>query len=150
MTPRKGKVFICGEFSGDCITSTTAELIHQGRMISDLFEEPLHILLIGDGAQEAAEEAIQRGVDKVHLSQGLPFSESHPKSYLARILHVTGQIEPTLILFGQTDMGREMAPRLAARIEASVCLDCIKLEVDPESGSLLQTKPVCPGGLDVQ
>ena len=116
---RRGKVFICGEFTGDGITSTTAELIQHGRVISDLFEEPLHLFLIGEGAQEAAEEAVQRGVDKVHLSQGLPFSESHPESYLARVLQVSGQIEPTLILIGQTEMGREIAPRLAARIEAS-------------------------------
>lgn len=145
MMPRKGKVLIYGEFSGERITSTTAELIHQGRMISDLFEEPLHIFLIGDGAREFAEEAIQWGADKVHLSRGLPFSESHPESYLNRILEGVNQIEPTLILFGQTDMGREMAPRLAARMDASVCLDCVKIEVDPESGSLLQTKPVYGG-----
>jgi electron transfer flavoprotein alpha subunit len=145
MMPRKGKVLICGEFTGGGITSTTAELIQHGRVISDLFEEPLHLFLIGDGAQEAAEEAVQLGADKVYLSQGLPFSESHPESWLARILQVIGQIEPTLILIGQTDMGREIAPRLAARIEASVCLDCVKIEVDPASGSLLQTKPVYGG-----
>ena len=42
-------------------------------------------------------------------------------------------------------MGREIAPRLAARIDASVCLDYVKIEVDPESGTLLQTKPVYGG-----
>ena len=145
MMPRKGKVLICGEFTADGISSMTAELIHQGRAICDLFEEPLQLLLIGDGAQEFAEEAIHMGADKLHLSRGLLFSESFPESYLARILQIIGQIEPTLILFGQTDMGREMAPRLAARIDASVCLDCVKIEVDPESGSLLQTKPVYGG-----
>jgi electron transfer flavoprotein alpha subunit len=114
-------------------------------VISDLFEEPLHLFLIGDGSLEAAEEAVQRGADKVYVSQGLPFSKTHPESWLARILQVISQIEPTLILIGQTDMGREVAPRLAARIEASVCLDCVKIEVDPQSGNLLQTKPVYGG-----
>ena len=144
MAPR-GKVFICGEFIGVGVTSTTAELIRLGRDISDLFEEQLEILLIGDGTQEAAKEAIHMGADKVHLSRGLPLSESHPESYLARILQVIGRTEPTLILIGQTDMGRELAPRLAARIDASICLDCIKIGFEPESGHLLLTKPVYGG-----
>lgn len=141
----RGRVLICGEYSGNRVTSTTAELIRQGRIFSDLFEESLHLLLIGDAASEAAEEAVHLGADIVHLAPGLPFPESHPESFLTPILRVTDQIEPSFTLFGQTDMGRETAPLLAARIEASVCLDCIRIEVDPETGSFLFTKPVYGG-----
>jgi electron transfer flavoprotein alpha subunit len=145
MMSRKDQVLICAESTGDRVSSTTAELLHHGRTISNLYEEEQHLLLIGEDTKEAAEEAIHFGADKVHCYQALPFSDSNPESYLAPILHVIDQIEPTLILFGQTDMGREMAPRLAARLDASVCLDCVKIDVDPENGSLLLTKPVYGG-----
>jgi len=42
-------------------------------------------------------------------------------------------------------MGREVAPRLAARLDASVCLDCVKINIDPGTGRLLQSKPVYGG-----
>jgi len=142
---RKGKVCICGEFTGGRVTSTTAELIRHGRIISDLFEEALHLILIGEDGYPAGVQAVQLGADRIHLFNGPHFSESHPEAYLARILEAVEQIEPTLILFGQTDMGRELAPRLAARMDASICLDCVKIEFDPENGNLLLTKPVYGG-----
>lgn len=61
------------------------------------------------------------------------------------ITNICQQVTPSIILFGQTDMGRDIAPRLAARLETSVCMDCIELAVDPETKSLLQSKPVYGG-----
>ncbi|GAG34811.1 unnamed protein product, partial [marine sediment metagenome] len=74
-----------------------------------------------------------------------PFSESHPERYAAIITNVCKQIAPSIILLGQTDMGRDVAPRLAARLGTTVCMDCVELAVDSETKSLLQTKPVYGG-----
>ena len=139
------KVLICGETVGNRVTAMTAELICLGRKICDALHEPLHLHLIGDSPREAAKEAVSLGADTVHLSPGPPFAQSHPEHVLERIIEVAAPIDPFLILLGQTDMGRETAPRLAARLDASVCLDCIQVEIDPETGFLQQTKPVFGG-----
>ncbi|MGD2246623.1 MAG: electron transfer flavoprotein subunit alpha/FixB family protein [Candidatus Aminicenantes bacterium] len=138
-------VLICGETADNNLTGVTAELIHTGRKLCDSLEGQLSLLLIGHDAQSAADEAISFGVDKLYVSGDLLYPESHPEWILSAITHVCGDTQPSIVLFGQTDMGREMAPRLGARLDASVCLDCVGLEIDRETGSLLQTKPVYGG-----
>jgi len=144
MADYKG-VLICGELIEGKVTTTTKELISTGRKLSDGLNQLLSLLLIGQNLQEVADEAISLGVDKVYIDDGVPYTESLPEQYVAIISNVCKQIEPFIILFGQTDMGRDIAPRLAARLRTSVCMDCVELAIDPDTRSLLQTKPVYGG-----
>lgn len=138
-------VLICGELTEGKITTVTKEILRTGRKLSDVLNQPLHLLLIGESMEEAANEAISLGVDKVYLVEGVSFAESVPERYVAMIIHIFNKIEPSPILFGHTDMGRDMAPRLAARLGATVCMDCIELAIDLDTKSLLATKPVYGG-----
>lgn len=144
MSEYKG-VLICGEVSAQNLTTVTAELLTAGRMLSDKLEEPLNLLLMGHDIEEAAQEAIQRGADNVLTVGEAAFSESLPEIYVQIIADVCSHINPTIILFGQTDMGRDVAPRLAAKLDASVCLDCVKIDIDLDTGKFLQSKPVYGG-----
>jgi len=58
---------------------------------------------------------------------------------------VAKEVMPQIILLGQTAIGRDLASRLAFRLGAAVTMDCVALEIDPESKRLLQTKPVYGG-----
>lgn len=144
MTENKG-VLICGEISNRKITIVTSELLSTGRTLSDKLGEPLNLLLIGQNIGEAVQEAIHCGADKVFAVNGSPFSESLPETYVLTVTDVCTQINPLLILLGQTDMGREIGPRLAAKLDSSICLDCVKVDIDLDTGNLLQFKPVYGG-----
>lgn len=138
-------VLICGEVTHTKISTVTKELLRTGRELSDRLGVPLHVLLIGTDIEEAAREAITLGANKVHLAPGAPFEESSPEFYVQIATGVYTQLKPRIVLFGQTDMGRDIAPRLAGRLDVSICLDCVRLEVDAESQSILLTKPVYGG-----
>lgn len=138
-------ILICGELTEGRIIPTTKELMQTGRRLCDESGQPLSLLLIGQDIQQAAYEAIALGADKVYTTDGPSFEDSPPEHYVAIITHICQQINPSLILFSQTDMGRETAPRLAARLETSACLDCLNLTVNPATKRLLQTKPVYGG-----
>jgi len=114
-------------------------------MLSDKLGEPLNLLLIGQDIGEAAQKAIYCGADKVYTADGPAFLESLPEIHVNTVADVCKQINPMIILLGQTDMGREIAPRLAGKLDASVCLDCVQVEVDPDTWKILQTKPVYGG-----
>lgn len=144
MADYKG-VLICGEVIEGRITSITTELLNTGRRLCDDLNQPLSVLLIGQNISEIAKEAILLGADKVYTVDGAPFAESHPERYVAVITKACQQIAPSIILLGQTDMGRDIAPRLATRLGTTVCVDCVELAIDPETKSLLQTKPVYGG-----
>ncbi len=138
-------VLICGEVVEGKITTITKELINTGRRLGDDLDQPLSILLIGRDIHEIAEEAIFLGADKVYTVDDAPFAESNPERYAAIIINACQQVAPSIILLGQTDMGRDIAPRLAARLGTTVCMDCVELAIDPKTKSLLQTKPVYGG-----
>jgi electron transfer flavoprotein alpha subunit len=145
-SPIKHKnVLICGEVVHTNISSVTAELLQASRELSDRLGESVYVLLIGTDIQEAASEATARGADKVFIASGTPFEESEPEHYVQIITMLCLQLEPRIVLFGQTDMGREIAPRVAGRLNVPVTLDCIRLGLDPGLQSLLLVKPVYGG-----
>jgi len=144
MTETKG-ILICGEVSGQETAPVTSELLRTGRMLSDKLKAPLNLLLTGQIAGEAGRKAIFQGADKVFIADHPPFSDSAPEVYVNLAETLFRRISPLLVLFGQTDMGRDVAPRLAARLGASVCLDCIQIDIEPDTKNVIHTKPVYGG-----
>jgi electron transfer flavoprotein alpha subunit len=138
-------ILICGELKKEMITSSSKELISTGQKLKSTLDQSLDYLLIGENLQERAEEASILGVNRVLTVEGPEFSEFHPDRLAAIITDVCRQIKPLIILFGHTDLGRDVAPRLAAKLGGSVCLDCIDLAYDQKSDTLIQTKPVYGG-----
>jgi electron transfer flavoprotein alpha subunit len=144
MAEYKG-ILICGEVIEGKVPTITRELITTGRRLSNDLNQRLSILLIGENIQEAANEAVFFGADVVYTVENISFTESLPEHYLASIATIFQKAAPSIVLFGQTDMGRDIAPRLAARLGASICMDCVELAIDPETKLLLQSKPVYGG-----
>lgn len=144
MTDKK-ILLICGELRERKIAPTTKEILNTGRKLSDQLQQTLGLMLIGSPTQEEIQKAISLGADRVYLAEGGPFLESSPESYTAIITGATNQLDPSIILFGHDDMGRDVAPRLAARLGSSACMDCVELTIDPDTKSLLALKPVYGG-----
>jgi electron transfer flavoprotein alpha subunit len=138
-------VLVCGELADSKISAMTSELLCAGRELCYNFGELLHVLLIGEDIGEAAAEAITLGADKVHLASGDPFEESSPEIYVQIVTRVCIPLQPRIVLFGQTDLGRDIAPRLAGKLNIPITLDCVKLDVDVDSRAILLTKPVYGG-----
>jgi electron transfer flavoprotein alpha subunit len=138
-------VLVCSEVVEGKTATITKELLNIGRRLSDDLDQPLSILLIGKDVQEAAKEAITLGADKVYTIDSSPFIQSPPDLYVAIFAQVCQQVTPSVVLLGQTDMGRDVAPRLAARLGTVVTMDCTELAIEPDTKRLLQTKPVYGG-----
>jgi electron transfer flavoprotein alpha subunit len=136
---------VCGEVKEGKITSVTKELMNIGGKLSKELNQPLDTLLIGKNLQGEIAEAITLGSKTVYSVNASPFAESHPDLYVALITEACLQVAPSIILLGHTEMGREVAPRLAFRLKASVTMDCTGLSIDPETRTLLQSKPVYGG-----
>jgi len=138
-------LLVCGEMVGRKITTHTRELLNMGGKLKDKLSQPLSTLLIGDHVQEAAEEVITLGANKVYTINAPSFTESSPDLHIALIVEVCKQITPSVILFGHTEMGREVGPRLAARLKTTITMDCTELNIHPETKRVLPSKPVYGG-----
>jgi electron transfer flavoprotein alpha subunit len=121
------------------------ELLGAGRKLANELNEELSALVAGSGVSNVAAEAITFGADKVYVVDDPLLKDYRTDPYVAVVEKVAKQVNPKILLMGQTTIGRDLAPRAAFRLGTAVTMDCIALEIDATSKLLLQTKPVYGG-----
>lgn len=127
------------------IPSITYEVLGCGRRLADDLGQELSTVLVGSDVGSLAQEAIAAGADKVYLVDDPMLKEYQTDAYVSVMEKVAGQVLPQILILGQTSVGRDLAPRLAFRLDTMATLDCVALEIDPDTRLLLQTKPVYGG-----
>jgi electron transfer flavoprotein alpha subunit len=144
MTEYQGVAVYC-EVKGDGLLPIAAEGLGIGRQLADSLGQPLAAVLLGSEIGGLAGQAIAAGADKVYVVDAPVLKEYVADAYVGALEKVVGEIKPQVLIMGQTDAGRELAPRLAFRLGTTATLDCVDLAIDPETKRLLQTKPVYGG-----
>ena len=138
-------VMILAEVVDGKLASISAELLGCGRELADELGEELSAILLGSGVSEMAQEAIALGADNVFVLDNPLLKDYQTDAYLSAMEAVVSMAIPQILLLGQTGIGRDLAPRLAFRLDTAVTMDCVALELDPDSRRLLGTKPVYGG-----
>jgi len=136
-------ILVVGEYEEEKLASTGKELLGGARRLADQMKQEVSLLLVGEKASSPARQGIVFGADKVYAAEDPVFAEFNSESYTFLISEVCQKIRPSLCLMGQTDLGRDVAPRVAARLGAGLCMDCVEVKID--SGHFLQTRPVYGG-----
>ena len=124
------------------------ELLGIGRGIADSLGEPLVALLLGSGLGEAdAQDLLAAGADKVvlmdHAELGLYMTEPYAKALFTAIT----ALRPSVCFIGATTIGRDLAPRVSARLGTGLTADCTSLAVEEGTGNLLMTRPAFGGNI---
>ena len=144
MAEYKG-VMIYGEVKEGKLAPITTEILGCGRKLADDLGQDLCAVLVGSGISDLAQEAIAFGADKVYVVDDPLLKDYQTDSYVAVMEKVVKQVMPQILLMGQTSIGRDLAPRLAFRLETAASMDCLELAIDPDSKLMLQTRPVYGG-----
>jgi len=144
MSEYKG-VMVFSEFAEDKLATITTELLGCGRKLADELGEELSVVLAGSGISDLAQETIAFGADKAYVADDPLLKDYQTDTYVPVVEKIIKQVMPQILILGQTSIGRDLAPRLAFRLETAASLDCIELAIDPDSKLLLQTKPVYGG-----
>ena len=138
-------VLIVAEHGGGSLSSVSAELSAIGRKLADDLSEPLVALIMGHNVSELATRLGELGADRVLLVDDEKLDTYHPELARAAAEQAVAQVNPSMVLFGQTVNGRDLAPRLAFRLGTGLVTDCTDLRIDPETRSLVMVKPVYGG-----
>lgn len=138
-------VLICAETTDGKLATITLELLGCARRLASELGEEVYCALLGSGVKGLAQEAIAFGADKVYVVDDPLLQDYQTDAYLPIMERLTRQIQPNIVLFGQTSIGRDLAPRLAFRLGVALSLDCIDLSIDPQTKALLFTRPVYGG-----
>ena len=102
--------------------------------------------VIGDTASKQAEELRNSGADVVYFVEDKCLKHYLNETYTKAFESVVKEVEPNVVLIGASSIGRDLAPRLSARINTGLTADCTKLDIDAD-GQLFSTRPAFGGNL---
>ena len=98
------------------------------------YGEEVSAVLIGKGVEGLAAELGKFGADKVLVADDDIFAEYNTGAYTAQMAAMVKEYDPAVILFGHTTMGRDLAARLAQKLEVGMATDCVAAELSEGKG----------------
>lgn len=138
-------ILVVGEGAEGKLVPITAELLGAARRLASASGNSVACALLGSGVEAQARDAIAHGANQVFVVDDATLAEYNSDAYLQAMLTIVESASggPAVVLFGQTNLGRDLAPRLAFRLDTGVIMDCVELAM--EGDRLLGTRP-CYGG----
>ena len=136
-------VLVIGEMAEGALVGVTQEMLGAARKIADAQGGLVNLALFGTGAETLAQEGIQHGADLVYTEENPAFDEYLTDTWLQAAQTAVDFADPAVVLLGQTQVGRDLAPRLAFRLNTAVVMDVIEFEV---SGDQIRWTRPCYGG----
>lgn len=129
------------------IQKVSLELVSKGREIADNLGCQLKAAVLCKSLNTAPELLVQYGADEVILVQNALLEPYSTEPYTKSLTAIIQAHQPEIVLVGATTIGRDLAPRVSARINTGLTADCTSLEVDQETKNLLMTRPAFGGNI---
>ena len=143
MADPTGGVLVVGEIGVDGLRPISLEMVTAGRQIAAALGRPLVALLMGAGIGEAADKLGRAGVDRLLVADDPRLAGLTAESAAAVLARAIAEVGPSVVLVPGTTIGRDYAPRVAARLGVGLAADCLSFSV--EDGALVSVRPVLGG-----
>lgn len=140
-------VWVFAEQREGVLMNVVAELLGEGRKLADALDVSLCAVLLGDKVANLSDELFELGADKVYIAESPLLRDYTTDGYCNVICDMIDEYKPEIVLYGATHIGRDLAARIAARVNTGLTADCTKLEIDTENRLLMQTRPAFGGNL---
>ncbi len=138
-------IWVVAEVKDGALTPISLEMVGKARELAAALGAYVQSVLLGEGLESLAQELIHRGANGVYLADDPRLVEYHLETYAEILSGLFQAKKPEIILFGATELGQELAPRLAQRLGTGLISDCLDLSIDETERVLLATHPVYGG-----
>jgi electron transfer flavoprotein alpha subunit len=112
------------------------EALSEARRLADALGAKVGAVLVGSGVQGLTGELAAYGADTVHLFDAPALGAYATEPYARAVAQVVGEVKPSAVLIGYTAMGKDLAPRVAAKVGGGLVSDCMGLTVLGNDGRL--------------
>lgn len=129
------------------LQKVSLELLGEGRKIADKLGVKLTALLLGKDIKGLANTLGEHGADEVIVADHDELEHYTTDGYTKVICDLASERKPGILFIGATFIGRDLGPRVAARLSTGLTADCTQLDVVVENGDLLATRPAFGGNL---
>lgn len=156
MSKEYNGVWVFIEQNNNEIAKVSLELLGKGRELADNLETKLSGVLLCNNAENLAKDVINYGADNVYLAEHNELKEYRTGPYSKIISDLIKKEKPEIVIYGATTIGRDLAPRIAAKLETGLTSDCIELKIEDYTDKLTgkmyekllsQKRPVLGGNI---
>jgi electron transfer flavoprotein alpha subunit len=142
-------VLVVVEQRGGVIRKVTWEVLSEGKRLADALGQPMVAVLMGGHGISAQAEALgQWGAAKVYVGEDGQLGEYRVGPYARVVVDVARQVDAGIILMGASSTGKDLGPRVAARLGVGMLSDCVGFEL--KDGRLIGRRPLYAGKLYAQ
>jgi electron transfer flavoprotein alpha subunit len=136
-------VLVIAEQRDGVLKKVAFEMLGVGAELAAALGGNVEAALLGAGLGDLPDVLAQYGATKVYVADDPALATYSSEGYTGTLAAFIGKADPAVILVGATAMGKDLAPRLAARLGVGLASDCTALEID--GGRLLATRPIFAG-----
>ena len=129
------------------LQKVSLELLGEGRRQADKLGVKLTALLLGSNIEGLSKTLAEHGADEVLIADDKLLEHYTTDAYTKVICDLVNERKPGILFVGATFIGRDLGPRVAARLNTGLTADCTSIDVEVENGDLLATRPAFGGNL---
>jgi len=145
---KTGDVWTLSEFRLGELKEISFELLAWGRRLADELNSDLcAVLLTNQVTEEQLSQIFTYGADKIYLVKNVGFKDFLVEPHAKVLAHMVEIYDPWIFLAGATTTGRTVMPYLSMMLHTGLTADCTQLEIEIETGNLLQIRPAIGGNI---
>lgn len=143
MTKSK-EIWVYAEQSNEHMARVSLELLGKARELGEKLNAVICSVLIGSDAAHSVDELRSFGSEKVYLIEDARLKHYQSEVYSVSVSNLAMKYHPEIFLLGSTDTGKDLAPRVAAKLATGLTAHCVNLEIEEVDGKLLLSQ-IVPG-----
>ncbi|MHC1682079.1 MAG: electron transfer flavoprotein subunit alpha/FixB family protein [Clostridiaceae bacterium] len=143
----KGGVWVFAEQRNGELQKVSLELLGKGKELAEKLNTKLVAVLLGSKIDNLAKDLVAYGADEVLACDNELLAGFTTDGYTKVICDLANEYKPEVLMVGATFVGRDLGPRIAARLKTGLTADCTGLDIDAEKAYLLATRPAFGGNL---
>ena len=149
-------VYVFAQQVDNEISSIAFELLGKAKDLAKDLNTDVTAVLLGSGVKDLADKLAEYGADKVIVVDDPELKVYRTEPYAHALASVINQYKPEIVLVGATAIGRDLGPRVSARVATGLTADCTVLEIgdfplqaipgqEQKHNQLLMTRPAFGG-----
>jgi len=141
-----GEIWVFAELLGERLRPVTFELLGKGIELARKLKTSVGAVIAGQEVANYSTALAAHGADRIYIAEDERLARYTTACYTSLLAHAIRTHGPTVVLLPSSAIGRDLAPRIAARLGVGLTADCVDLDVN-EKGELAQYKPAFGGNI---
>ncbi len=137
------QILVITEHINGVFRKVTFEALSAGRRLASQTGADLTAVVLGENVTSVSNQLATYGADNIIVSENPALAEYMTDAYANVISDIIRAEMPTIIILGASTQGKDLAPRLSARLEAPLAMDCVELRLD--GSRLIARRPMYGG-----